>query len=112
LSGEREIGGVERLWDVAKGSCYDAVIMTPGDRSRMDKIEETLGRLVGAVEHFVGSMTQFRADTERWAQETERWRQDTERRIHLMEESHDDSKDRLNALIKIVDDMIRKRPPN
>jgi len=87
-------------------------IMTPGDRRRMDKIEDTLGRLVTVVENFAASVIEFKANTERWHQDTERRHEDTERRLQELEEHRDDSRERLNALIRIVDDIVRNRPPN
>jgi hypothetical protein len=64
------------------------------------------------VENFAASVIESRATTEEFKAHTERWHQDTERRLHELEENRDDSKERLNALIKIVDDIVRNRPPN
>ena len=84
--------------------------MTPYDGSRLDRIEETLGRLVGVVENLALVETRTSEELKSFIASTNAFRADTERRIRLLEESQDDSKDRLDALIKIVDSMIRKPP--
>ena len=58
--------------------------------ARMDTLNEALTRLVGVVDHLAEAQ---RVDGE-----------ETDRRFR-------DTDERLNALIKTVDEMIRRRPP-
>jgi hypothetical protein len=89
--------GLEHL--LAAQAKHEASAETRFQRAeaRMDTLNEALTRLVGVVDHLAEAQ---RVDGE-----------ETDRRFRETAERFRDTDERLNALIKTVDEMIRRRPP-
>ena len=93
--------GLEHLAEAQASHEAAAETRFQAAEARFQVLTEALTRLTGVVEHLAEAQRAYGEETDRRFREA---RRETDERFR-------DTGERLNALIRVVDDLVRKRPP-